>query len=146
MIRNIVLFISTFFVCAVWANTEGQAVHVNDVYPPLAFFAAIVVAVLGWLLKTLITRDRAQIDEKIDLSVRELRNQMDGIGLKLEHLADVVDAKVSEAVEELRRHDMELFKKWDLLNREMGQLKGEHDTLKPQHHRAWRPDHGGKEE
>jgi hypothetical protein len=173
MIRSAILMIATFYAFAVWANTAGTEVHVNEVYPALSFFAAVVVAVLGWLLKTLVTRDRKSIDDRIEeieanyirrmeemeiahdkaraIVARqgevarddlrresregrdELRIQMNGLGVKLEHLADVVDEKVSEAVEELRRHDKDLFEKWDSLNREFGQLKGEHQAMRSIH-------------
>lgn len=178
MIRSAILIIATFFGVAVWAQETGKDVHVSDVYPAIAFFASVVVAVLGWLLKMLVTRDRDAIDERIleiernyirrmeemeishdkaraiiqrtgevsrdDLRREnretrdELRTQMNGLGIKLEHLADVVDEKVNEAVEELRRHDKDLFEKWDALNREFGQLKGEHQAMRTIHEQRTR--------
>jgi hypothetical protein len=152
------LGVLTFVIVAIAANSGGTSdVHVQDVYGPIAFLSSVVVATLGFLLKWLITRDRNQIDYKIavlestiektrsaletdtDKKRQELRESINGLGIKVEHLADVVDEKVSEAVEELRRHDRELFLKWDGLNREFGQLRGEHDAMKRQHDRSARP-------
>lgn len=131
------LFIIAFTVISAWAVTEGPQIHVNDIYPALAFFGAVVVAVLGWLLKNLIIRDRATIDENVvrakkemDERMEELKQQMNGLGLKLERVADTVEEKVSESVEELRRHDADLYDKFNEMNRDFGRLQGEHNAMK----------------
>jgi F0F1-type ATP synthase membrane subunit b/b' len=143
----VLLSLITFVVTAIAANSPGPAdVHVQDIYGPISFLAAVVVGVLGFLLKWFLTRDRRAVDEKAEAieknmieRIDALKGNLDGLGVKVERLAEVVDAKVSEAVEELRRHDRELFQKWDALNREFGQLRGEHDAMKRQHDRSGRP-------
>lgn len=134
------LFFVTFIVVASWAQTAGGEIHVNDVFPALSFLAAVVVAVLGFLLKWLITRDRASVDTRIDdlhkhvdNKAAESKSYIDGLGIKVERLADTIEENISKAVVELRRHDEDIFTQLRQMNRELGVLQGEHETLKGQH-------------
>lgn len=142
----IAAIIVLFLVFNVLAASQGPDVHVQDAYPAISFFAACVVAVLGFLLKWLVTRDRASVDARIDdlhkhfdEKSRETKGFIDGLGIKVERLADTIEENISRNVEELRRHDRDLFTKWDQLNRELGTLRGEHDAMKGMHERNHPP-------
>lgn len=153
MAQSLFLFLVTFFLTLAIANSAGPEmdVHVQDAYPSIAFGFGCVVAVLGFLLKFFMTRDRQSIDLKfvevrgdmkreVDILHKHMehaeaktKGYVDGIGIKVDRMAETIEAEIGKAVQELQRHDRELFAKWDALNREFGQLKGEHDTLKTQH-------------
>lgn len=142
----ILVFMVTFITTLVWANNVVfEEAPVHSILPALSFFAAVIMAILSFLLKWLITRDRASIDVRIDEmkkcmddESKEMKSYIDGLGVKVERIADTVDQKVNDGLVELRRHDTELFQKWNSLNREFGQLKGAHDTLKEQYHRNFK--------
>ena len=133
----------TFLATSVWGSQVDNE-HAAAMYQGIAIFASAVVGAFVWLLKFLLTRDRAGIDQRfVDMEDRlnirinellvkkredrtELIGMINNLGVKVEHLTDIIDKKVDAGLESLKEHDAELFEKFDVLNRELGVLLGEH--------------------